>query len=246
VTVCVNYADFLQSVIPENIAHIDEWTIVTSPDDGDTKRLCKQWGLKCLPTRVFWSDDSKFNKARGINYGLANSSCKGWMLHLDADTVLPPRTRHFLDGAALDTTAIHGIDRVNCVGYPAWAEFKASPEIQFEWSCLVKAPRGRQWGLGARIAHRDYGGYVPLGFFQLWHRDSGITRYPIVQDGDAEHTDVLHSLQWERGKRVLIPEILAIHLESEASPMGANWKGRTTKPFRPEAGGGVPFVRAGR
>ena len=78
----------------------------------------------------------------------------------------------------------------------------------------------------------DYGGYVPIGFFQLFH-GSAWKRYPIVQDGDAEHTDVLHGIRWDRPKRVLLPEIIAIHLESETASMGVNWKGRKTRRFGP-------------
>jgi hypothetical protein len=88
---------------------------------------------------------------------------------------------------------------------------------------------------GARIAHFDYGGYCPLGFFQLWNVNrSGIHRYPVQFQGTAEHTDVLHAIQWDRRDRALIPELIAIHLETKsdkATTMGANWSGRTTPEF---------------
>ena len=48
---------------------------------------------------------------------------------------------------------------------------------------------------------------------------------------------MLHGLQWARPDRILIPEIVAVHLESEPSAMGANWKGRTTKAFGPVSTG---------
>jgi len=230
VVICLGYDDFLQATLPHNLPHVDHLTVVTSPEDKATQSFCHRVGVPCLPTHVFFREGGAFNKARGINYGLANQRCDDWILHLDADIVLPPMTRKMLMNAELQEDCIYGIDRVNCPSHDEWEAFLASPELQYEWSCLVKPPR--TWPLGARIAHGDYGGYVPIGFFQLFH-GSAWKRYPIVQDGDAEHTDVLHGIRWDRPKRVLLPEIIAIHLESEPAPMGVNWKGRKTRRFGP-------------
>jgi hypothetical protein len=85
--------------------------------------------------------------------------------------------------------------------------------------------------MGARISLRQYGGYVPIGFFQMWNAGRfPERRYPLIQ-GSAEHTDVLHAIQWPASKRRILPEIIAVHLESEKSEMGVNWKGRKSKPF---------------
>jgi hypothetical protein len=149
----------------------------------------------------------------------------------------------------LDPRKLYGCDRVHCVGRAAWDDIKADPEIQFEWHCLVKPPR--RWALGARIAHLEYGGYCPIGFFQLWNPSaSGVTRYPRVGQGTAEHSDVLHAIQWDRQDRCLIPELICVHLETkskgDARPMGQNWAGRTTPeftraegPYRPSRPGTV-------
>jgi hypothetical protein len=233
VIVCVDYADFLSVTLPENLPHLDDLVIVTSPEDRATQTVCSRYGVRCIPTEVFRRDAaSKFNKSRAINHGLAHLCQTGWVLHLDADIVLPMRTRHMLANAELDPTVLYGMDRVNCPSYEEWAAFKARPEVQYEWRCLVKPPRN--WPLGARIAHEDYGGYMPIGFAQLWNPGkSGVSRYPMKVDGNAEHTDVLHAAQWPRRRRALLPELIAIHLESEPAPMGANWGGRKTRRFGP-------------
>ena len=44
---------------------------------------------------------------------------------------------------------------------------------------------------------------------------------------------MLHSLQWPSRNRVLLGEVVGIHLESEPSALGANWTGRKTKRFGP-------------
>ena len=158
------------------------------------------------------------------------------MLHLDADIVLPPHFRRMIENAELDPACLYGIDRVNCLGSAAWdafaqrAQSRCNSELQYEWSCMVKPPQGMS--LGARIAHGDYGGYCPIGFFQLWNpRGSGVNRYPITVEGDMEHTDVLFAIQWPRPRRQLLPEGFSIHLESSGE-FGANWHGRKSPPFR--------------
>src|ERR1700680_5051090 len=85
VTVCVNYADFLEETIPYNLPQIDLWTIVTTPEDTQTQSLCSRYGLRCLKTDCFYRDvePPRINKSRGINYALAHQSHSGWMLHLD-------------------------------------------------------------------------------------------------------------------------------------------------------------------
>jgi glycosyltransferase involved in cell wall biosynthesis len=233
ITVCVDYSDFLAETLPHVMSQVDELLVVTTPEDRRTRQLCHRYGVRCLPTKCFYREGAKFNKARGINYGLANLALNDWVLHIDADVVLPPRFRQILERGDLDTGKLYGCDRVNCIGRDAWEAFKRSPDLQYEWSCMVHPPR--RWAMGSRIAHFDYGGYCPIGFFQLWHaRGSGIERYPIHCQGTAEHTDVLHAIQWDRRDRVLIPELIAIHLETRSkttAAMGANWSGRTTPEF---------------
>ncbi len=234
VVICVDYADYLAETLPFLLPHVDDVVVVTTPEDGRTHRVCKRHGVRFLPTRCLYREEEPFNKARGINYGLANLKLDGWVLHIDADIVLPSRTRYLLGNADLEPRKLYGCDRVHCVGRVAWDGLKADPEIQYEWSCLVKAPR--RWSLGARIAHVEYGGYCPIGFFQLWNPSgSGVSRYPRVGQGTAEHSDVLHAIQWDRPDRCLIPELICIHLETkdkgDGRPMGQNWSGRTTPEF---------------
>jgi hypothetical protein len=243
ITVCVDYSDFLAETLPHILSQVDELIVVTSLEDRLTRQLCRRNGVRCLSTNCFYGDEARFNKARGINYGLAHLALSDWVLHIDADIVLPQRFRHILDRAHLEQRKLYGCDRVSCIGRAAWEDFKRSPAAQYEWSCMIHAPRG--WPLGTRIAHFDYGGYCPIGFFQLWHpRTSGVERYPTHWQGTAEHTDVLHAIQWERRDRVLIPELIAIHLETKsASGAGANWSGRTTPAFTMDE---APFTACDR
>ncbi len=230
VTVCLDYADFLEHAIPANQPHFDDWVVVTCQEDDATLRVCERHGVRTVFCPYFQKHNAPFNKALAINLGLAHLRCSDWMIHIDADTILPGNFRKLIENAELRKHAIHGVDRVNCPTWDAWQE-QRTKGLGGQKHYLIQPPGG--WPMGTRLSHYDYGGYVPIGFFQMWNRQSNITRYPTTNDGGAEHTDLLHGLQWSRPDRVLIPEIIAIHLESEPAVMGANWNGRTTRPFGP-------------
>jgi hypothetical protein len=95
-----------------------------------------------------------------------------------------------------------------------------------------------QFPMGTRVAIHGYNGYIPLGFFQLWHpQASGVSQYPEGHD-TASHEDTQFALLWPRKRRALIPEIICHHLESEAAPHGTNWDGRKTREFGSEVATG--------
>ncbi len=124
VTVCVDYSDFLAHTLPLNKPHLNRLVIVTAPHDRATQRLAAHYNVECVVTEAFYRQGDRFNKGRGINAGLAVLNKRNWLLHLDADIVLPPRTRHFLDRAQLDPRAIYGIDRMMCSRFSDWARFQ--------------------------------------------------------------------------------------------------------------------------
>lgn len=235
VTVCVDYSDFLAVTLPHNLKHFDNYVVVTSYEDRETQDLCHHYGVECRTTNLMYiksqMEHHKFAKGRAIDFGLAYLGRTDWTLQLDADTWLPDNTRAWLNFANLDSECIYGIDRYSCDSYEDWEKFQHQRYTQHLRHCLVIPP---PFPMGARIAIKEYNGYIPIGFFQLWNaKKFPQRRYPLNNSG-AEHTDVLHSLQWPDDKRRLLPELLCIHLSSEtSSKMGANWHGRTTKQFGP-------------
>jgi hypothetical protein len=228
VVVCVNYSDFLAHTLPHNINFLERMVVVTHPDDKATQRLCERYSVDCLKTEVMHEDGDKFNKGRLINLGLSNLRHDGWLLHLDADIMLPHRFRHALKMAKLDKECLYGCDRLNTKTYLNWIDHQHKTVPQHQYRFMV-TPQS-EFPVGSRLLHLEYG-YCPIGYFQLWHSHARKT-YPIVC-GSAEHSDVLFAVQWEREKRVLLPEFFCYHLESEPARMGTNWDGRSTSPFGP-------------
>lgn len=229
VTTCVNYADFLDVSLTENLHHFDEFVVVTSHEDKRTQQVCSKHGVICVETDVFTERHfDKFNKGLAINLGLGHLTHTGWLLHLDSDIILPDRFRSLVEKTRLKTDCIYGADRMLIKSAEQWEAVKEHPHFdrQFTHRFLLKAP---ELDMGARLIHNEYG-YCPIGYFQLWH-SSKKKRYPHNQ-GSAEHTDLLFSLQWPAHKRILLPTVLTYHLESEETKMGANWSGRKTKEFK--------------
>ena len=235
VSVCVNYADFLRQVAPFNRVHFDRWVIVTSPDDADTREACRRLNLECLVTEDFNRGSAPFNKGAGIERGISLCAHDGWMLHIDADIVLPGDFREALESAHLDESCLYGCDRYMVQGWDAWQKIKSSGWASRGWHCTTSPHPGHP--IGTRWTDVRFG-YVPIGFFQLWnpaadhYRGIRTRRYPDRHQ-DAARADVQFGLQWDRRKRVLLPEVIAAHLESEPAKLGANWKGRKTIPFGP-------------
>jgi hypothetical protein len=230
-TVSVNFSDILAHTLPLNKNLFDRTIVVTDPGDTATKRVCEHNYVECIATDEFYFSDAAFNKARGINVGLAKLDASDWLIHMDSDIVLPARTRDFLERiVSLDPVCIYGVDRLMCPDYAAWSRHVAAPVLQHTAEIFVIPDA---FPMGTRVAKLDGEGYVPIGFFQLWNpRGSGILDYP-AEHGTAGRTDMLHALRWPRAKRVLIPELFAIHLGSPIPKGKTNWRGRVMAPFGP-------------
>ncbi len=229
VTVCSGYADFLAETLPVNLPHLNRLVVVTAPDDWETMAVCKTFSVECRATNVMTTNGLKFNKARGIDYGLAFLASSHWVLHFDADIAFPPDMRRALLNRPMNPQWLYGADRVYCNSFEDWQSHLASHRHQHKYGYRVDPPR---FNLGSRIAIPSYDGYLPIGYFQLWHGSTG-RRYPTTQQDGAEHTDILHAIQWGGEERHLLPDFFVVHLDSQSSNVGANWKGRTTPRFGP-------------
>ena len=232
---CVGYGDFLAATLPENLPLVDDLVVVTAPDDDETQAVCRKHSVHYVVSEDY-QRGGPFNKARLIRRGFDQIGGRDWILHLDADIVLPRKFRRLVELAHLDERCIYGADRQNVVGWEAWDRLKRSAG---PWD--NHAHENAHWfHPGFRPASRWVSalhGYVPIGFFQLFHGSSivqggyHVRCYP-THHGDAARTDVQFALQWDRRQRQLVPELIVLHLESEPSAIGANWRGRTDGAIR--------------
>lgn len=232
VIICCDYADFLCWSLPLNKAHFDRLVVVTSNKDERTKRLCEFWHVQCIQTDVFYKDESKFNKALGINEGLKGLDGDQWVVHLDADIVLPPMFRTILEGLTLDPQGLFHCDRMMCDSFEKWISYFVQPIVSNEANTYVHP---RPFPLGVRLNKSDFGGWIPLGYFQMWNQGKLKLSYPTIND-NAAHSDLRFSQLFGREHRHMLSEFFVIHLETKLvgeNKMGANWEGRRTPPFGP-------------
>jgi hypothetical protein len=251
VSVCIGYAGELRETLPYNLRHADDYVVATAPDDEETREVCRRLGVRCL-----LSDDHKragadFNKGRLVQKLMDQVSAREWLCHVDADTALPLHFRRALfELNDLDARKVYGCDRITATGEAAWAKLKATGYLdggQWSWHYGVQFPPG--YPVGTRWVGAQHG-YCPIGFLQLMHGEAlsykGVRARPYpAHHGDAARSDVQHAIAFDRKDRVLLPEVVAVHLESEPAGLGANWKGRTTRRFGPPAAGAAPGAAAG-
>lgn len=238
VVVSDGYGDFLRATIPFALRLGGRLVVVTGERDGATKQLCAEFGVICLPTWVHCHAGG-FDKAAAINYGLAHLACDDWLLHLDADTLLPDAYTAWRTEQPPDPACIYGADRFDCRGWERWGKLQASGWLdrRRRWGYLIDPPPFCQ--PCTRVGHGDFHGWLPIGHNQLWH-GSRQQRYPVKPGTGGEHTDVLHAARWPPDRRRLIPDCYAIHLSTGDGRAGANWQGRVTPFFGPESAASVP------
>jgi hypothetical protein len=250
VIISVKYGDILAHTLPHTRHQVDELIVVTTPDDKHTRRLCEQYNVRRLETNVFYQNDLRFNKGAAINEGLRAmnvqwAGTREWFIHMDADILPPPRMKEILRNLRheLDKEGIYGADRLMCQSYEDFTRYMADPEIHVEsnmWN------RGGAFPLNVRVCPvYQGGGYVPIGFFQLWNpHGSNVRKYP--EGGAAHKTDYSFGVQFARRHRHLLPELFMLHLEPDfPQRMGMNWGGRQTRTFGPGNAGPVERYHAG-
>lgn len=227
VVICVNYCDFLAFTLPTNVKMFNKMVVVTDSNDFATKRLCEYYGVQCVVTDCFYENGDKFNKGRAINEGLKYLDKDAWILHIDADIYLPPLTASILSMLDLDKTCIYGLDRFMVQSFNDWLQHLSLPHLLHEAGIYIHTT---SFNIGVRISQYEIEGYLPIGFFQLWHADSNIMQYP-KNYGGADRTDIQFSKLFAKEKRKFIPDLIVYHLESNLEKMSANWLGRTTEYF---------------
>jgi len=225
VITCAAYSDFLAHTLPLNKALFDKLIVVAPPEDKETQRVCEYWHVQCVKSDRMETHWGRFRKGCGINDGLAELDKTGWLVHLDADIVLPPLFRKVMEGLDLDPAYIYGVDRFMVPSFEAWAKFFGAPKLLQENETWVHLAA---FDVGVRVMHAHQ--YVPIGFTQIWHAQSGMLKYP-EEHANAARGDMAFAELWPRNKRGFIPELVVYHLESAKADMGANWNGRTTPAF---------------
>jgi hypothetical protein len=205
VTICINYADFLEAVVA-NRRHFDRWVVVTCAEDGRTRELCARFGMECVVSAHLQPDGKDFHavdaKWHVINEGLDALDHKGWALVLDADVLLPRHFRERLAALPLEPGVLYG-----AAGRKVLDEREAFEQLRKcePWTTLV-----------ARNSNI-------IGYFNLFSLEAAPNRYPArkPRDRGGSHDDYRFAVSFDDDHRQFLP-MTVIH----AGWPGVNWGGR--------------------
>ncbi len=126
VTVCINYADYLECVI-ENRVHFDRWVVMTVAGDVATHALCAKYGIECYDSELLQADGKDFhavdNKGPVLNEGLVRAArVDGCLLMVDggdASAVNQPSTINHQPALSTEGgCAVHQLSTIN--HQPTW------------------------------------------------------------------------------------------------------------------------------
>ncbi len=227
VTVSVGFDDMLDITIPLNHPHLDTLIVVTSHADRATQAVARKHGAICVQTDLFTKNGRTFNKGAAINAGFSRFQYHGWRLHLDADIALPDNFRRILfNHTYLDRHSIYGADRVDIVGSDAIQELRSQATGPQHFQGFLVSPRPPQ-PVSPRYVD-TLRGYVPIGFFQLWHCSTQ-KEYPWSL-GTAAHDDVMFAEQWPAAFRRHLSTVFCHHLCGHPPGLGENWDGQRRQP----------------
>ena len=222
VATCVGFDDLLDVTLEKNHPHMDTMIVVTTHADKATQAVARKHGAKCVQTDLFQKNGRNFNKGAAINAGFGYFQYHGWRMHLDCDIVLPDNFRRmFFNNTHRDEDCLYGCDRMDVTGQEAISKFLGGTSLpQHHHEYLINPHAGK---ISARYVD-GLRGYVPIGFFQLWHARCQ-HGYPFSL-GTAEHDDVLFASLWPESQRRCLPTAIVYHLCPSSIQMGGNWDGR--------------------
>jgi len=222
VTTCVGFDDMLDVTLEKNHAHVDNYIVVTTHEDKKTQQVAHKHGAMCVQTDLFKKNGRNFNKGAAINAGFDYFQYYGWRMHLDVDIVLPDNFKRILfNHSHLKRHALYGADRFNIIGNHNIRKFLHSSERQHKHGLLV-GENSQDTNLGHRLTCK-LRGYLPLGFFQLWHCSTQ-KPYPYSL-GTAAHDDMMFSALWPEDSRFHLPSVICYHLCPSHPKVGQNWDG---------------------
>jgi hypothetical protein len=217
VTVCVNYADFLAITLPRNKAHFDDYVVVTTAEDRETRELCEAQGVRCVLTERLGHNGARFNKGCALNDGFAALARRDWVVILDADILLPDSTRDALAEAALDTRVLYAARRRVCTEASLWIQYQSSPHTVQLNRTLLDDSSYRQYGPGG------------TGYFAAFHISApaleGMMPMMCEEYLDASKVDIDFAERWGLYRAWLSFDVIHI------GPTQLNWKGRVTEKF---------------
>ena len=110
-TVCVDYADYLERNLCTWSGSLDSLTVVTSSKDRLTQDLCRKAGARLHVTDIFYARGAAFNKWAALSEAVDAMPWLDWILLIDADIQLPEGWRAVTEAANPQPGFLYGAKR---------------------------------------------------------------------------------------------------------------------------------------
>lgn len=215
ITVCVNYGDYFGVVAKHNKQFFKKWIVATLSTDIQTRRICKYFDIEYVNCDdVVHLNDAKFNKGALINKAFSRLDKKDWILHIDADIIVPHDFHLFCQDQenldSLNKMSLYGMHRRNA---KTW-------QIAYNYINKIKDET------------EPMGCEVGIGFWQMFHNDGIIY---LGEEKNKIYTELSVNAAWSdidflnqyQGFVEEIKEYKAVHVGES----GKNWDGRVTNKF---------------
>lgn len=179
-TVCVDYADYLSVGIERLMSGLESLTVVTTPDDTETRILAERHGARVHETDVFYQRGAAFNKGAAMEEARMEMPWEDWALFVDSDIVPPV---NWLLACVAANPAPGNL-------YSAWRHQCDNADDLNVYS------------------HRIRGDGVGVGYWQLFHTsDRALESLPIVEThwSHAGNYDNGFMHRWPRAHRHILP-----------------------------------------
>jgi len=233
VIVCVGYDDYLEQTLRYNAGRIDTIMIVTDKDDRRTPVVANRYGAHVTVSHRVHENGAPFAKGKAINDGIAvlkEMGFEDWILHLDADVILPPDFRGRIDQYVLNPGCLYFTRRWGPSDYRTLSAFLDELDAGAEWGYLFERYGHKK---EARVEGREGNDleHLPFGYFHLFNLRAQTLAgrgnpYP-EGSSTAENDDRIMGFETYPEHKVVslpVPEFDVIHL-----PHGRyqeNWRGR--------------------
>ena len=161
--VCVNRSSFLKETLPCNKHKFDNVVVVTTPSDYETHHICREEGVQCVHTDVFYEDGAPFNKGRAINIGLSNLKYNEWVVLTDADIIFLNEHQKLFRDESLNKELLYGSDRIIIQNKSCYSKFVSD---------LALNPQNINLD---SLRSKDNKQFC-VGFFQMFHLGSNMIK----------------------------------------------------------------------
>lgn len=118
--ICVNMSEYLKITLEKNRENFKTYYVLTSPEDKNTKELCKEYNVNIIEYDNFFNNEFKFNKSGGVKFAqniIHKLHRLKWVLLIDVDIIITEECIKCINETKLNKKFLYGVKR-----YDLWTK----------------------------------------------------------------------------------------------------------------------------